>query len=520
MQLCTVCNSGFLASESEVAFRQQLGFPAPASCPDCRRQQRLVFRNEWNLYRRKCDATGKDIVSIFSQEKKIPVYSQEYWWSDNWSALDYGKDFDFGKSFFEQFAELYAQVPQLALNNSQSQNSVYTNQSQNNKSCYLITASNYNEDCLYGAWFQRCKDCSDCLYIEDCELCYEVLNGTKCYNCSWCENIETCDNCHFCKNCIGCSDCFGCINLRNKQYCIFNEQYSKEAYFQKIASLKPHINQLEEFYIKHPHKFYVGKNTENFTGDYVQMVKNSYDAFNCRHSENVKYCTDAWNIRNCQDLTETLTNDYCLELEGCSENVSLAFSMKNHQVSFGAYNILCFSSKNIFGCVGLRSTDYCILNKKYSKEEYNNLMPKIVEHMKKTGEWGRYFPAWISPFGYNETVASEYFELSKEEALKNGYNWYEKNESIISLDNPDTHICNETGKAFKVIPQEKSLYARLNIQTPSLHPEIRFKKRMAKRNPRKLWSRACLHCGVDLESTFAPSRKEFVYCESCYLAKI
>jgi len=30
---------------------------------------------------------------------------------------------------------------------------------------------------------------------------------------------------------------------------------------------------------------------------------------------------------------------------------------------------------------------YCILNKQYSKEEYEELVPKIIEHMQKTGEW-------------------------------------------------------------------------------------------------------------------------------------
>ena len=38
--------------------------------------------------------------------------------------------------------------------------------------------------------------------------------------------------------------------------------------------------------------------------------------------------------------------------------------------------------------------------------------------MKKRGEYGEFFPASMSPFGYNETVAHEYFPLSKEEITK------------------------------------------------------------------------------------------------------
>jgi hypothetical protein len=38
--------------------------------------------------------------------------------------------------------------------------------------------------------------------------------------------------------------------------------------------------------------------------------------------------------------------------------------------------------------------------------------------MKQTGEWGEFFDTSLSPFGYNETVANEYYPLSEEEATK------------------------------------------------------------------------------------------------------
>ena len=44
-----------------------------------------------------------------------------------------------------------------------------------------------------------------------------------------------------------------------------------------------------------------------------------------------------------------------------------------------------------------------IFEKSYSEEEYNELVPKIIEHMKGGGEWGEFFPISHSPFGYNET---------------------------------------------------------------------------------------------------------------------
>jgi hypothetical protein len=77
--------------------------PPPTLCPDCRQQRRLSFRNERKLYKRKCDATGKDIISIYSPDKPYTVYHQDYWWSDAWEPMDYGRDFDFSRSAIEQF---------------------------------------------------------------------------------------------------------------------------------------------------------------------------------------------------------------------------------------------------------------------------------------------------------------------------------------------------------------------------------------------------------------------------------
>src|SRR3989338_3383607 len=74
--------------------------------------------------------------------------------------------------------------------------------------------------------------------------------------------------------------------------------------------------------------------------------------------------------------------------------------------------------------------EYSILNKKYTKEEYEVLVPKIIQHMKdmpyidqmgKSYAYGEFFPSDISPFAYNETAAVDFFPISKEEAILKGY---------------------------------------------------------------------------------------------------
>ena len=45
------------------------------------------------------------------------------------------------------------------------------------------------------------------------------------------------------------------------------------------------------------------------------------------------------------------------------------------------YSEACSGSQNLFGCTALRTKEYCILNKQYTKEEYEDLVSKIMKHM-------------------------------------------------------------------------------------------------------------------------------------------
>lgn len=287
----------------------------------------------------------------------------------------------------------------------------------------------------------------------------------------------------------------------------------------KVKNLKIDENQLENFFSKFPRKYYEGKNIENSTGDYIQQLKNSTCVYNCKKCENIKYCYDSWDARNCLDMTETLQNDFCLEVEGCIFNVDLAFGMKCCWVSLSRYCSHCFYSKNLLGCVGLKNAEYCILNKQYSKEDYEKLSLRVIEHMKRTCEWGEYFPKDLSFFGYNETVANEYFPLTKDAAIKSAYKWH--GDIIKKPDpSPDIYICKSCQKTYKLISQELKFYEQLSLPYPNYCSECRHQKRMSQRNPRRLWDRSCAKCGAVIQTSYSPDRPEIVYCESCYLATV
>ena len=159
------------------------------------------------------------------------------------------------------------------------------------------------------------------------------------------------------------------------------------------------------------------------------------------------------------------------------------------------------------------------------------MVAKIIEHMIKTGEWGKFFPSTSSPFAYNESVANEYVPLSKEAALAQGYKWKDKNPKeyskqtyIVPAEIKDvkddildaTLACGACGKNYKVIAQELAYYRKMNLPVATKCFDCRYSERMKIRNACKIYDRKCMKCNVDLKSTFAPQDKRTVYCEKCY----
>ncbi|KKU05303.1 MAG: hypothetical protein UX07_C0018G0013, partial [Parcubacteria group bacterium GW2011_GWA2_45_30] len=51
-----------------------------------------------------------------------------------------------------------------------------------------------------------------------------------------------------------------------------------------------------------------------------------------------------------------------------------------------------------------------------------NSMP-YIDQKGRVYKYGEFFPPELSPFAYNETIAQEYFPLTKEQAQEQGYSW-------------------------------------------------------------------------------------------------
>lgn len=466
------------------------------------------------------------MISFYPPESPFKVYSQESWWGDAWDGLQYGRDYDFSRSFFEQFKDLVRDVPHMAMVVSHGENSDYCPYAVYYKNSYMCVSGVVGEDMYYSFWTHDSKDCMDCYACFQSELCYECIQCINLYNSIFCKDCDNSTDLAFCVNCDGCKNCIGCYGLRHKEYYVFNKKVSKEE-FDKLnaeirssgAALMEMREKMNEHVTKFPQRALQMVNTENCTGDYLLNCKNSHD---CYLSEGLEDCAYM-----------------ALVPDGCKDSMDCNFSPKNEltynamsvlngyrcvsncfcwDVKTSSYSFQCFYSANLFGCMGLKHQKYCILNKQYSKEDYEKLVPKIVDHMKDSAEWGQFFPIELSPFSYNETVAQDYYPLSKEEVLKNGWSWADKGPELPKADRAIT--CEVTGKQFKVIPQELKFYRKMGLPIPTRHPNQRHLERQQTLNPYKLFERKCDSCGKSIKTTFAESRPEKVYCEECYLREV
>ncbi|MCB0346852.1 MAG: hypothetical protein KDD66_17170 [Bdellovibrionales bacterium] len=117
--------------------------------------------------------------------------------------------------------------------------------SKNCEACYDVVDS---EDCLNLQVGVKCRDLIDCsnMYLDP-ELSYQVLGTIGTNNVHFCLYVFNSSDLWYCEQCFGCRDCFGCIGLRNKQYCIFNREYSRDDYEREVAKIVEHMQQTGEW---------------------------------------------------------------------------------------------------------------------------------------------------------------------------------------------------------------------------------------------------------------------------------
>lgn len=521
--------------------------PTPTLCPEERQRRRLAFRNERKLYKRKCDASYRDIISTYNPDRPYKVYDQKYWWSDKWDPKSYGRDYDFNKSCFQQIHELMREVPRcnVVTDYTELENSDYVHLAGHTKNSYLIFETHGCNNCYYGYKIFDCESCVDCSFIHNSSHCYESIDIKQSRNVFDSLHCSNCDSVSFCINCRNLENCFWCSNLHHGKFVIFNKQYQEKEYKTVISKIL-NIRTKDEIFNKVYH--------ESIRPS-VSWVWNIWFVSGDRvnHSSHINFCFDWISLEWCKYCTIIEDAKDCYDYVAWWEKTSLIYEAQNcgnqcHKLLFCdfvwksceniLYSSLCPSNnKNLFACVWLRDAQYCILNKQYTAHEYEQTAVKIIAHMQETGEWGEFFHPSLSPFGYNETIAQEYFQLEKVQAKVGRY---ERSDYSVDPVVPDwTHtlqgdqiptnintvtddilkkilICEISGRPYRIIKQELEFYRKHNIPLPRKHPDIRHQERLEKVPWRTLFLRACDKCWKETLSVYPPEYRGKVYCEEDY----
>ncbi|OGF51403.1 hypothetical protein A3I27_00200 [Candidatus Giovannonibacteria bacterium RIFCSPLOWO2_02_FULL_43_11b] len=559
---CKQCAGDFEIFKEDIEFYHKLRVPPPSECPTCRMQKRMaMMANILRFYKKKCEAHPDEFP--FAQIDEISphkIFDTNYWWNpDAWDAKEFGRMYNPDQSFMEQLDSLLKDAPHMAIAryNKQMVNSDYTADSMYCKNVYISSTIGLCEDVHYGVWAVYAKDSMDLLRVNQIENCYDAVDSAHCYNSQYIQNCENCIDSYFLFDCHNCQECFGCVNLRNKKYCFFNEQLSREEYKKRLSEINIGSRKTRDEYRKKFQEFIkqraiykaiTMKRAPNSIGDQLNGCKNCFQVFNAESvkfiltfykNANVRWSQDIVGANDCMDLTIFGPGELCYNvIEGAQANKAIASYFVSQSIEL-EYCFECSDCKYCFGCSGLKKKQYYILNQPYSESEYWKKVDEIKTKMLREGTYGEFLRLENSFFYYNDTYAQMSVPLDENSARTLGAKWrvgepimHSDLEKINGDQLPDdiadvkddilkkAIVCSETGRLFQITQWELNFYRKHGIPAPDKHYQVRLFERFQRKNPYRLWKYPCSNCGQEMHTSYDPAKKLKVYCEACYLKEV
>ena len=550
---CRQCGKNFEIKEKDREFYdkisptfegQKFPIPEPKDCQSCRREHLLMFWPYGILQKRKCDFSGESIISTFGKNSRFPVYKKEHWFSDKWNPPS--QEIDFSKPFFDQFYELQCKTPHFHQLGKNNQNCDYADDAYDCKDAYLSRSMADCENVYYIYRILGAKNSMDLTYCYHMEQCYECVYCWNGFNLMYSLDCHNCSDSWFLYNCRGCSNCFMSWNLRNKKYHILNKPYPKEEYEAKIKELnlgsrKALSSLRKEFYqnIRDEafHKQDFNINNQNVIGNYITNCKNCDEVFFLENSEDCSYVMRSPQLKDSQDVVGLYQGELCYQVCQSTSLNNVKFAHYSVDCHDCMYIDQCFNSANLFGCVGLKRREYCILNKQYSKEDYEKLVAKLIKYMQSTGEWGRFMPLKMAYNGFNLSLANFYY-TETEKSVKEKGGFFEEEpvgevNGISAESLPDLSseikdeiigkpiICADTGKIYTFIKQELDFYKRHDLPLPIYYPERRNLERFGQLVPLNGREIFCYKCGRKIVTYYHENwQYKKILCEDCYFNEI
>jgi hypothetical protein len=540
---CEHCQKEFHISVGELSMYEKVGIEIPIQCFLCRIKHLLYFWTFGKFRKGTSDLSGESLITVLPVNSRYPIYTLHEWYSDNWDAMDFGVDYDPMQPFFKQLQNLQEKIPRPHQNGAKSTNCDWCDDVWSCKDSYLSRSMVDCENLFYSYRNIKVKNSIDLVVCFDSERCFECFNCYNSYKLFYSRNSKDCIESYFLGDCRNCQNCFMCWNLRGKSYCIENIQYTKEEYFEKLKSfnidsynsVKNYKKIFEEIAQKEiVHKENFNLRSYNCSGNYLLDTKDCSNCNTISGSEDCYNCVRNGWLKSSIDIVGCMN----LELSGnCSSCQPSGYSLKYSSWSpsrFSEYLDLCVECEYCFGCVGLKKKKYCILNKQYEKDEYENLKNKIIDDMKMRGEYGQFLPYSMSTGPFNFSTSFLYFpKTKKEDVLKLGGYWEDLDESHIegiptshlpdSINDVDEKICSqalicpETGWRFNIAQNELIFYKQNNIPLPRYHFDVRIKELLKYSTVLDTSLYECCYCKKEIDAYYP---KDWGYkniaCENCY----
>lgn len=304
--------------------------------------------------------------------------------------------------FIAGFRALRDLSPRISVSGYQNQNCPYGNAIYNSKNCYVCFDMDSSENCIYCGTVTRTRSSVDCEDIWDSELCYEGYEIYNSYNCDYSRFLRNCSDCKYSYDLLNCHNCFGCSGLRRANYHIFNKPYSPEDYAARLTFLakqpKEEIaRQVEELKLQIPHNASRHFNAENCFGDNIQNSKNCFYCFSIKNVHDGAYLYDVYTVygeRNEDAYDCYFGVDYhnCYEGIQVGDGWNVNFAHYCEHIRDSEFTEACFNSNYLFGCIYINHGEYRILNKQYSKSDWQTEVAELREDLKQKGmyNWAVY----------------------------------------------------------------------------------------------------------------------------------
>lgn len=552
-KICEHCEQNFSISEGELTLYKKVGIELPILCLFCRVKLHLSFWPFGKFRKGKSDLSGENLITVLPENARYPIYTLHEWHSDKWGGRDYGVDYNPNISFFEQIKNLQEKVPRPHQDGTKNTACDWCDDVWESKNCYLSRSMLRCEDLLYSYRNLGVRNSIDVTICFDSEKCFDCGDCHNSYKLFYSRHSRDCIDSYFLYDCRNCQNCFMSWNLRNKSYCIENVQYTKEEYEEKlksfkigsyasIQSFKKSFEEIAQNEVIHRENFNL--KAYNSEGNYLLNVK---DCHNCNTISEAEDCYDcirgAW-LKSSIDVTGGQNVELSGNCSCCQRDVyALKYCLWSSS-RYSEYLDLCIECEYCFGCVGLKKKKYCILNKQYTKEEYEILRNKIIDDMKKRGEYGKFFPYNMNTGPFNFSTAFFYFpETTKKEILNLGGYWEDVDETHIdgmsTSELPDdikdlsAHsgvipditttalVCGETGWRFNITKNELNFYRANNIPLPRNHFDVRIKKQLKYLTILQSYLYKCFYCKKDINAYYLPEwNYKNIACEECYKQNI